>query len=191
METTFESFSKEVANHEMTVIREDGLYRHLKFANPNTSRYWFELVTWPGSLAIKGDMGGYMFSRVEDMFKFFRGSEIDPRYWAEKLSPDSCVKEYSEEQFRQIVTEQFVEAVRYSDAPKGLGKAVRQQILDGDIYSEPHARRLLETFEYEGFRFADAWEWDFTGYIWPYLWCCHAIQWGISQHDRLSALSTL
>jgi len=138
-------------------------------------------------------MGGYMFSRVEDMFKFFRGEEINPHYWAEKLPPDSCVKEYSEEKFRQLVTERFVEAVKYSDTPRGLGKAVRQQILDmPDVYSDTDAEMLLEGFEYKGFRFdCSPWDWDFTGYTWPYLWCCHAIQWGISQYDRLSALSTL
>jgi hypothetical protein len=35
----------------------------------------------------------------------------------------------------------------------------------------------------EGFRFTDTWEWDLGDWDWQFLWCCHAVQWGIGQHD--------
>lgn len=53
-----ERFTKDVAGHVMTVLHDDGLYRHLRFVQPDRSGYWFEIVTWPGSLAVRGEMGG-------------------------------------------------------------------------------------------------------------------------------------
>lgn len=32
---TFEEFSKEIARHELTVLRDDGLYRHLRCRRPD------------------------------------------------------------------------------------------------------------------------------------------------------------
>lgn len=71
-ECTEERFLKDVAKHEMTVIRDDGINRHLRFKNPNDSSYWFDLITWPGTLCIDGDCGTYVFKRTPDMFQFFR-----------------------------------------------------------------------------------------------------------------------
>lgn len=96
-----DNFQHDVANHEMTVLHSDGLYRHLRFHNPDRFSDWFDLITWPGNLAVKGGHGGFMFARQDDMFGFFRrnGNQrgINPGYWAEKM-PDCgrAVKEYSE-----------------------------------------------------------------------------------------------
>lgn len=103
-----ERFQRDTAGHEMTVLHDDGLYRHLRFAQPEPSwLYWFEIVTWPGSLAIKGDCGTYLFSRTPDMFSFFRdGSHhsINPGYWGEK-TPDGprSVREYSEDLTKTLI----------------------------------------------------------------------------------------
>ena len=65
-----ERFKKDTAEHQMTVLRDDGLYRHLRFRKPGTGIYGFDIVTWPGYLAISGDMGASMFTRLEDMIQF-------------------------------------------------------------------------------------------------------------------------
>lgn len=181
-------FARDTAGHEMTVLHDQGLYRHLRFMNPKNSEYWFEIVTWPGSLAMRGDLGdGYVFTRLNDMFEFFRADRrwgINPHYWAEKLGGGrSSVQEYSEDAFRQIVRELFVSAVRCGEAPRGLGKAVRADILDQDLWDEDEARKLLETFEYKGFAFGETWEFNFRDYDSSFLWACHAIVWGIAQYD--------
>lgn len=41
----------------------------------------------------------------------------------------------------------------------------------------------------EGFRFTDTWEWDLTDFDWQFLWCCHAIQWGIGLYDDSKAVA--
>lgn len=145
-----ERFARDTAGHQMTVLHDDGLYRHLRFKAPDRSSYWFDLVTWPGSLAVRGDVDGFMFTRLPDMFEFFRGKRINPAYWAQKTEGGrDSTKSYSEERFCQLVKEYFVDAVQDRSAPRGLGKAVREEILNGDeIGWEEGARHVLDHFEY-------------------------------------------
>ncbi len=103
-------FLRDTARHELTVLRDDGLYRHLRL-RASRSFAWFELVTWPGALTIRGDMGSYTFSRDPDMFDFFRRSSWQGapnfQYWDEKVdAADRCgVREYSEDELRRHITE--------------------------------------------------------------------------------------
>lgn len=117
-ECTEERFLRDVEDHEMTVIRDDGFHRHIRFKQPNTICYYFDLITWPGHLCISGDCGTYVFSRVEDMFTFFRKDHkpkegtlaINPRYWGEKLlsiGTNAGYKEYDEEALRAQVKDYF------------------------------------------------------------------------------------
>lgn len=185
-------FARDVAKHQMTILHEDGLYRHVRFARPNTGMYHFDLITWPGYLTICGDMESYTFRRLDDMFQFFRSGTgwnhdtINPHYWSEKLVDGrERAEKYSRDLFEQVVKETFVDVVRNGDAPAGLGKAIREEILNGswDTEYEVEAREALERFEFKGFRFSGAWEWDLKDYDWHFLRACHAIQWGITQYD--------
>ena len=184
-------FQRDTASHEMAVLHDEGLYRHLRFKAPDTGFYWFDLVTWPGRLAFTGDMDGYVFARETDMFGFFRsGHGINPGYWSEKVDGGrDRTKRYSEDRFRQLVIEHFVDSVQYGDAPRGLGKAVRRELLEHpEANFEEGARTALDCFEFKGFRFTDTtWEWDLRDYDWTFLWACHAIRWGIAQYDKLLA----
>jgi hypothetical protein len=102
-----EQFERNVTDHVMTVLHDDGLYRHLRFRKPGTGFYGFDLITWPGSLVVHGDTGSYTFSRITDMFEFFHRASgwnhgsINPHYWAEK-TPDCgrSVRTYSEDVLR-------------------------------------------------------------------------------------------
>ncbi len=89
-----ERFMQDVGKHCMTILRNDGVDRHVQFRKPGCSAYWFDLVTVPGILMINGDMGTYVFSIVRDMFEFFATDQkyaqvgelrINPCYWSEKL----------------------------------------------------------------------------------------------------------
>lgn len=117
---TEERFLKDAARHAMTVLRDDGVHRHIRFRQPETNAYWFDLITWPGTLCIDGDMGTYVFRRLEDMFQFFRTDReyltrrekqlaINPSYWSEKLQAPAPrdAEEYSAESFRQHVKQAF------------------------------------------------------------------------------------
>ena len=178
-----EQFREATKDHVMTVLREDGLYRHVRFAKPGTGFYHFDLITWPGYLAISGDMDGHIFRRLEDMFQFFAGDrQINPVYWSEKLCTDRGrrgVKEYDEEIFHETVADHIKD---YEDEFPGLAAAVQEQVFDEDYGDEDYARQLLQDFKHEGFEFTDVWEWDFTYYSHHFLWCCYAIQWGVKTY---------
>jgi hypothetical protein len=184
-------FLADVTEHEMTVLHDDRLYRHVRFQKPGTGFSWFDLITWPGNLAFRGDMGGFMFTRIQDMFEFFRGPTINPDYWAEKLPGGrESVKAYDYVLFKQEVKQDVAEAIRARQAPAGISRAVRDLFEWGDITWEHGARCELERFEYEGWRFVDTFEWDFRTYTWQYLWACHAIRWGIERYyQALRALA--
>lgn len=183
-------FARATAGHEMTVLHDDGLYRHIRFMNPKRgSLTRFDLVTWPGHLAISGDIkDAYTFTRLTDMFEFFRGHEVNPDYWSEKLYGDrdrSMV--YSQDSFERQVKEHVAQAIRSGKAPRGIGREVTRDIFEwGDITHEAGARAELEAFSYEGWRFEDTWEWDFGDWDWAFLWALHAIVWGIARYDRLT-----
>lgn len=149
-------FARETAEHEMTIMLDTstahGLYRHLRFANPDSFEYWWELVTWPGSLAVRGDMGGdWIFTRTPDMFRFFRssGDRINPSYWANKTERGrhSC-EVYREDLLRKAVTEAVEDAVREGTAPEGLERAVTANILEQDLSNEHEALELVSDFEH-------------------------------------------
>jgi hypothetical protein len=119
---TEDRFLKDTQAHKMEVVRADGVNRHLRFKDPASRAYWFDLITWPGTLCIDGDMGTYVFRRLEDMFEFFRTDQehynktgradqlaINPGYWDEKLlapAPKDAM-EYSAAEFRRHVDEAF------------------------------------------------------------------------------------
>jgi hypothetical protein len=180
-------FARDTAHHEMTVLHDDGLYRHLRFWRPDHGEYWFDLVTWPFNLVVKGDMGSFHFSRfgadTEEMFRLFRGrTHINPGYWAEKLCAGrSDADEYSEEKFREVVLEQVAH-------DRVLTALVETEILESDDVSyEDGARNLLNFFQHESFQFSDTWELNFHDWTVQYLWCCHAIVWGIQRYDAAKA----
>ncbi len=77
----------DTAHHRLEIIRDDGVYRHLRMQQPGTSCYYYDIITWPGYLTVTGDMGTWAFSRCYDMFNFFGGwtGEINTGYWSEKL----------------------------------------------------------------------------------------------------------
>lgn len=188
-------FTGDTDGHQMTVKHDDGLYRHLRFADPKSSMYWFDLITWPGRLTIDADMGTWTFARLEDMFEFFRARSgwnhetINPGYWAEKIRDNHSRSAigYSEKKFRTVVAEQ---ATEYEAEFPGLKKAVFEQIFGShefDLSYEENARLAVDLFTHtvdeRTFRFNDAWEWDLKDHSIHFLWCCHAIQWGIGQYD--------
>lgn len=113
-----ERFLDDTREHVMDIIKDDGLYRHVRFQKPGSSFYYYDLVTWPGHLVICGDAGDYHFSRIRDMFEFFEsdGDRINPDYWSGKLqgrdSARTGARSYDESVFRARVLEWFDDEAR-------------------------------------------------------------------------------
>lgn len=201
MDKIADRFKRETAQHEMTVVHDDGLYRHLKFRRSywrppllkqqRSSFYWFDLITVPGALIFQGDGDTFAFRRDEDMFAFFRMSAWNGRpnvtYWAEKVTTDrDALKRYDGELFVRVMREHYVELIRDRGVPPGTSKALLSFAEDYDLSYEVNAHTFLNEFEYDGFQFEDTWELyeRFRDYDRWFLWALHAIVWGIAQYDQ-------
>lgn len=189
IEPTREAFLKDVSAHAMTILRDDGLYRHVRFSRPGTRVYQFDLITWPGYLCFCGDMGEYVFTRLADMFEFFRKPDaergIDLQYWAEKcvaVDRHDGIKKYdpdkAEKAIKELVDESGVDDV------VSLREAVEQELLPRIHDGEHELRNAVNEFKHDGFKFQDFWEYDLTEYTFRYVWCCYALVWGIEQYDK-------
>lgn len=187
-EPTEESFLKDVANHSLIVYRNDGIYRHIRF-KADSFNMMFELITWPGYLCYTGDMGTYVFRRMDDMFAFFRSFRaelrINPDYWSEKLESidrHSDFRKFSQQKFKEAVY-RFLDNSECSDE---MRKAVEQDVnLNAD--NEYEARTSVSDFEYGGLNpFSDFCEADLREYTYRFRWCCYAIAWGIRVYDEMN-----
>ena len=203
-------FARDTANHQMTVRRDDGLYRHLSFANPEHSwAYWFDLVTVPGALIFYGDGDSFVFRRLEDMFEFFRssacGGQPNIGYWAEKLTSGTRgVMVYQEDLLQRCVDEAVAEAVKDNPKLAGLPDAVREYVTAEMVGNQGYDWKLVDDFAFwidpddkyahpykePDFRFYNPAEWTIRDYHWWFLWACHAIVWGIAQYDSASVAAS-
>lgn len=183
-------FNQETAEHVMTVLRDNGVDRHLRFRKPGTYCMGFDLITWSGSLCIHGDCGTYVFSRLEDMFEFFRSptGRINAQYWAEKVDAQDkhgAIECWSPQKFRAAVVRNFREYWRDGDKVEQLAcfRELREQVLD-HYGEEPHESMCaVRDFESHGFQFHDFWDNRLTEYTFRFLWCLRAIVLGIQIHD--------
>jgi hypothetical protein len=213
---TEDHFLKDAGSHAMTVIRDDGIHRHLEFRKPRPagSEYWFQLITYPGELVITGDMGTYVFRRLEDMFEFFRTDReyaerrgqklgINLCYWAEKLRamPRDGVKEFDEDRFNSVIRERLVNWMRdkrdrtSKEERRDLWDAVHDEVL-GLSDDSNGSRKTLAAYDFvhkvrKGlqFGFQDLWESNFERYTFHFIWCCYAIAWGIKTYDESKTTS--
>lgn len=136
-------FCKNTENHRLRILHDDGLYRHLRMQSDNekgqpTVIWYWDIITWPGSLAIRGDVAdGYIFTRDPDMLEFFSlhpdryrddAPMIDMHYWAQKLAYEhrSTATVYDREVFLASVRDALSND---STDPEDLMDTARQHIL--------------------------------------------------------------
>lgn len=207
-EPTEASFLRDVAKHEMTVIHDAGEIRHLRFGRPGDSNMHFNITAVPGYLMFTGDMGAWSFTRLRDMFEFFRGKEDGPlrinrQYWSEKLIAASCsgrrdasAMEYSEHLFQSALWREALSlARRMKDS--GVSAEHRAEMLQElrDVRAagcdgEHAAHQAAHDFEYRverykgyAWRLTDFYENNLRTYTYHFTWACYAIAWAIRVYD--------
>ena len=191
---TLEQFLNDVKNHELTIHQNNGVYRHLTFANPNDCDKYFNITTFPDYLIITGDMGALVFSRLHNMFDFFRSDDlrINPDYWAEKIqstSWDARIESYSEfdlEQAKKNAQEDLNTYLEYNDYLLEEDRASLLEDFEWEILRSEDEYEIVEAirnFNFKGFRF-DEFHWDGCRvYTYSYIWLCYAIVWSIKKFD--------
>lgn len=186
-------FLEDIAEHEITIKQDDGCFRHIIFRRPDSGTYRFNLTTWPGYLCISGDMGTYVFSRLSDMFDFFRRDEleINSGYWHEKLV-SSCTRcgseEYSENKFRKYVMENFEYAAEQNGWDEEEKAERLEEVQDQVLcYAEDglhEAMRAALEFKSDDWNLNDFWEYSLEEYTHHFIWILYAIVWGIQKYDK-------
>ena len=206
-ECTEQRFLDDVKNHQINIVKDDGAHRFVRFKRDDSTSYWFDLITWPGYLCISGDCGTYVFSRIEDMFEFFRMDDndfnkkkdrllnINPGYWAEKLEAigRQGYMKFDSEEFGDKVNryfESYFESENYSEEVKNeLWREIEIEVI---YYShdEQEANKAADNFVYD---LPDGEKFEFIDFLyygraerftWHYIWCLYAIVWGITKYDE-------
>lgn len=208
---TVERFLRDVTEHKMEIQREDGINRHVRFKKPGSSAYYFDLITWPGALCITGDMGTYVFRRLNDMFEFFRTDRkfarpdrplpINEGYWSEKLISVACnghgqgsATEFDPNKFKQVINDYRMRWMREMkeqghdrEARQFLWKAVDDDVLacldDGIDRAMNAAYDFVHRADGKVWHFEDLFEHRFERYKFHFTWICYALTWGIQQYD--------
>jgi hypothetical protein len=195
-----ERFERDTANHQMTVLHDDGLYRHLRFSSGG-SFYWYEIVTWPGRLTVAGDVETFTFARTEDMFDFFGNGtdpagepQINPHYWAQKIDGpgggQNLARIYTHEALRDRVLSWAEDHCSSGEGamiyPSLLTEALEREVLYGYTNYEGEGYERLGLLE-DAVGYMDCWEWDLKQYDWAFLWCCWAIVSAIGQYRAATA----
>lgn len=198
-------FLSDVKSHEMTIVRDDGLNRHLRFRNPERGAYWFDLITWDGYLCISGDCGTYVFRRIPDMFNFFIMSEsdfnndpnkklnINTGYWegkCEAFSRHGGIKEFNPELFELNIKDwfdEYFEDGNHDEFKEDCWDEITLALFGFSKSEEYDAIRKAVEFEHldSGFTMQDFWEVKCQEYTFSYIWNCYAIVWGILKYREV------
>lgn len=175
-------------NHVIEVKQDDGLHRRWRCSSPGQMSYWFEVITWPGSLCINGDFGTFVFSRTADMINFMRTSAMSYSYAAEKCQAEGK-NEKVDEYCRDVALESIdndindlidelnafdedAEESDWQDIVKRINelKSVRKEVVRAD--HEYEAQSLM----YQSGLY-DCEVPTSRAYTLHFLWCLHAIKW--------------
>ncbi|WP_325086410.1 hypothetical protein [Acinetobacter johnsonii] len=197
---TLEQFLKDVAHHQLTVNLDQGLFRDLTIQRPGCCEMHYHITTRPGYLMFTGDMGSFVFTRLADMFGFFRdkdGYDINPGYWEEKLEAvDSRggAKGFSSDLAKEILIEHLqdhlegLDSGRYdkdqSDTEEAK-EAVEHLIglAEDDKHDFYETLRNWDADDAGGLDMDCWWEWDFSDHTYRYIWACFAIVHAIKLYD--------
>lgn len=197
---TLEQFLKGVAHHQLTVNLDQGVFRDLTVMKPNSGDMHYHITTRPGYLMFTGDMGSFVFTRLSDMFDFFRdkdGYDINPGYWEEKLEAvDSRggAKEFSSDLVKETLIEHLqdhLEGIDSGDYDKDQSDAEEAKeaikhligLAEDDKHDFYETLRNWDADDAGGLDMDCWWEWDFNDHTYRYIWACFAIVHAIKLYD--------
>lgn len=210
---TSSRFLVDTAFHRLEIIRDDGLYRHLRMKKPGTSCYYFDVITWPGYLTVTGDMGTWTFSRIADMFDFFcpwQGG-INTHYWSEKLEAgagcarDLLAKEYDHDAFCHSLRESLSEYLDDSEEDESEGECcdddddaldsykscireIYHELCNAQFSNEHEAFQAVYDADWPESYGVSAWDicegLTFKTYTSHFRWILFAITWTISKYQN-------
>ena len=131
------------------------------------------------------------------MFEFFRGGNIDPSYWGEKLQAvdrSGGYREFSEERFHEAIKNDFDQwnfdgdEEQAAEARKASWTTIQESDISEDEAPASAEDAIRRAMDYKcpisGHSFTDFWDHDLQDHTFRFLWCCYAIQWAIRKYDE-------
>lgn len=183
-ESAWANFQRDTESHALADVHEGAGMRRLVVKRPGSWSYGYVVTTWPGHLAVTGDMGAWVFTRSPDMFEFFRGKvgSINPGYWATKVEAadrHSAVMEFDMNTLRDFLHDM------HEDEPERL--ATYLEALEA-VESEDE-RGAIEALTEAGLE--DAYDSNRKEFGHRFLWICHAIVFAIAKYDERKAAAVV
>ena len=191
-------FLSEVADHNLVVKQDDGLYKHLLLHKPGSFEYAFEVISFPSHIMITGDMGTYCFSRVSDMFRWFikdgdksmDSPEMEMSRWFNKLvSVDSQLGAKKKnlglalrhiEENRDFYLKEYPE--HKDDIQEAFGELVGCAEMGVDALLTGMYDFEIVLCEEEHRPFSDFEHSTVEAYVSQFAWCCYAINYAIGEY---------
>jgi hypothetical protein len=179
-----EEFLKNVKDHEMTILKDDGEYRHLRFKRADSGQYYFDIVTFPYHLVITGNMGEYVFGPCDDILRIFRGHELEDLslyYFNQK-----CLAGHKSEWSSDVFWDEVRGILEEPCEESGMALSEAMSILEKNIddASMDIACQQFAEFDFEGelgfdvpFEPTDSFG-SCLAPTYTYEWACHAGVWG-------------
>lgn len=194
---TLEAFLETVKDHELTVNIDHGVFRDLTIKKTDTGHRSYHITTRPNSLIFTGDMGSFVFTRLNDMFRFFRSDEykINPDYWAEKVQAQDMwggVKAFDSKYAKASLEQALQEFIacchpEFDEADIIKAKDAVEEVDCSDEESFETAMNDWDEDDAGDFRPSDYFDVDPRTYTYRYLWCCYAIVHAIKLYDAQKA----
>lgn len=187
-------FAIDIKDHIVKIIHDDGVNRHIICQKADESSVMrFDLITYKGGLVYRGDMGTYVFERIDDMFRFFGNGGrdgINPSYWGEKLTAvdrHAGYRKFDLEVFRKTLAEAIEEKQQSLSEADSYQFGVDVLDESSGIGDEYDAVTFVRNYRYVdrdvSVDFDDFFqESNVDAYSYRYAWCCFAIVWGIQQY---------
>lgn len=192
-----ERFQRDVRDHELTIVLDQGLHRHIMLSRPGSNYYRFHITTWPGYLAISGDCGSYTFARLRDMFEFFRDetgqNRINEGYWAEKLQAvdrHGKASELDDEAYKDALRGDLKAHFQSENLSLSQAKDVVRDMRDECLFdpADSHENAIQTVMDYrcpvtDRRPFREFYDHRLDRASFRLVWCMRAIVWGIKQYD--------
>lgn len=182
--------------HAHSACLKKGVYSHIRV---NCQIGTYDVVTWPGFLAMSGDMGNWIFKNdpaidgslspdkmallcvAEDLSGIIEFDEVGVREKIEAACKKICEK-FSEDTYFSLqdrnniicrIQREFASCI-YPEIDKG--EDILRRALAASFY-------LIDLFEVNEIDYPDPETMYMSRYTFSFLWACHAIAWVAEYHD--------
>lgn len=160
-----DNFKANTADHQLEIIRDEAPYRHLRCRKPGTGIWGWDIITWPGYLAITGDIGTFTFCRETDMIRDFFSGPVNVGYWLEKCK--------SWDRSSSPAGDLSMDSIREHLASRGVLDKADMIAIEDAVNTNDSTGLLHELMR----AYPDAWDWDVREPDSQAVRCLYAISW--------------